>query len=75
MAHGHKFAKLKPTNHQNFAIRQNCSPSKLPTIWYDYNHSLCNCQYNLLFMSFYSQCPHHGKKGNRCQQVTIMMRC
>ena len=22
MAHGHKFAKLKPANHQNFAIRQ-----------------------------------------------------
>ena len=32
MAHGHKFAKLKPANHQNFVIYQIFSPPKLTTI-------------------------------------------
>ena len=34
MAHGHKFAKLKPANCKNFAIHQNFYPQKSPTIQY-----------------------------------------
>ena len=34
MACGHKFAKLKPANHQKIAIRQNLAPPNLPAIWY-----------------------------------------
>ena len=32
MARGHKFAKLKPANHQNLAIHQNLAPPNLPVI-------------------------------------------
>ena len=34
MARGHKFVKLKFTNHQNFEICQILVPPKLPAIWY-----------------------------------------
>ena len=32
MAHGHKFAKLKPTNHKKLAICQNLVPPKFPAV-------------------------------------------
>ena len=34
MARGHKFAKLKPANHQKLAIRQNLAPPNLPAMRY-----------------------------------------
>ena len=34
MGYGHKFAKLKLTNHQNLAIYQNLLPPKFPAVQY-----------------------------------------
>ena len=47
MAHGHKFAKLKLTYHQNLAICQNLPPLELHTIYvhknipFEYNRQQC----------------------------------
>ena len=43
MAHGHKFAKLKYTNHQNLAIRQNLAANPLYGIIKSCLHIIIYC--------------------------------
>ena len=52
MEHGHKLAKLKPANHQNFAIHQNFSPPKLPTIRYVHYITAINKVWAILLNAF-----------------------
>ena len=49
MARGHKFAKLKLTNHQNLAICQILVPSKFPAIHIKFSQFML--MFNLFMLS------------------------